>query len=480
MGDGVANDRAAIQAALAATLTAGTKTVLFPAGIYWLGTVGVPTTLLDLGALGDNLSLETEGVVQLTTQTLANGIQPAFIGVLNNNYLRIGPMRFTDFGYNEFVAARGAIGVHILGWPTINYGSIRLDSLHGYRIAAVVRIEGQTPPNNFQRMRGLSIGQLFAFDCYYGFNARNDGDAVTIEQLEAWQTYHAYYVHGVTGHTVDRLFNSNPRLTTGSVIIARSNGGLDTRGIAIKYTARDTMPASMRHVTLQHDNLLGGEISGINIEVDIDDTSGATYYPVRIVNLTGSPAIESTLPSNNIVRDIRLSGSVNPQALAVEVVGSYATKGHMTFITGNHFFPNQSILDKFQMNRSVRNTPGLTWQGATTNPSLGNGSLLYDLDVANSGFLQLTIRLFIGSTTTFGSGVWSFSGFGGWVPTVGTVGTCLAIGPQYFVGAAFDVGPGGIACYGNGAATGFGATVPFAWASGHLLVITVLMPLTGP
>nr|BFE85838.1 hypothetical protein GCM10020093_084390 [Planobispora longispora] len=52
----------------------------------------------------------------------------------------------------------------------------------------------------------------------------------------------------------------------------------------------------------------------------------------------------------------------------------------------------------------------ITWTGATTNPTIGNGSLDGAYQRAGDGkTVAVRLRLVIGSTTTLGSGLWGFS-----------------------------------------------------------------------
>jgi len=54
------------------------------------------------------------------------------------------------------------------------------------------------------------------------------------------------------------------------------------------------------------------------------------------------------------------------------------------------------------------NTYSVSWTGATTNPSLGNGTLIGRYSLVGK-LVKLDINLQMGSTTSYGSGAWSFS-----------------------------------------------------------------------
>jgi hypothetical protein len=83
-----------------------------------------------------------------------------------------------------------------------------------------------------------------------------------------------------------------------------------------------------------------------------------------------------------------------------------------------------------------------------------------------------------GSTTTFGTGVWSFA-----LPitnrsTLGVYGSARALdsGVAYYVGTA-EIGSTLIVVSFGGSATQAQSTVPFTWATGDSLYLTVTYPI---
>lgn len=114
-------------------------------------------------------------------------------------------------------------------------------------------------------------------------------------------------------------------------------------------------------------------------------------------------------------------------------------------------------------------TPAWT---ATSNPSLGNGTLIGAFSKAGSR-VDFRIELTIGSTTNLGTGAWRFS-----LPATSQRTTPLPIGwayvnaPSTHTGAAILRSSTVISV--NLAATGSQATptVPVAWATGDALYIT--------
>lgn len=115
-----------------------------------------------------------------------------------------------------------------------------------------------------------------------------------------------------------------------------------------------------------------------------------------------------------------------------------------------------------------------TW-GASSAPSLGNGTLLGRFRRDGTTF-HVDIQLTWGSTTTGGTGIWTFSLPSGvavnssvYAKIAGFIydGTNVqpAVGYAAASGTVFQV------VSGAGTGTGITATTPFAWANGHILSI---------
>ncbi|MEV7908381.1 hypothetical protein, partial [Streptomyces anulatus] len=117
-----------------------------------------------------------------------------------------------------------------------------------------------------------------------------------------------------------------------------------------------------------------------------------------------------------------------------------------------------------------------TWTGSTTNPVIGNGTLA-------GAFLQVgktihfRIAMVAGSTTTFGSGTWSFN-----LPVAAAaVQSAAAFADDFsasarYPGAAWltsGVTAAGVfrVLFGAGGNTGASSTVPFTWAQSDRLHI---------
>jgi len=130
-----------------------------------------------------------------------------------------------------------------------------------------------------------------------------------------------------------------------------------------------------------------------------------------------------------------------------------------------------------------------SWTAATTNPSLGNGTLIGRWRRVGDT-AEFSIDLIIGSTTTTGSGAWRFS-----IPTglntdttkitVGNPGAIIGTALAFQGGTADDVGmpvtndvvPNSIQIKRRGASDYFASNAPFTWANGNALRIFARVPI---
>ena len=119
------------------------------------------------------------------------------------------------------------------------------------------------------------------------------------------------------------------------------------------------------------------------------------------------------------------------------------------------------------------NTYTPTWAGSGSNPAIGDGTLVGRYARAGNE-VTVTITMTAGSTTTFGSGDWTFS-----LPypaAAQAAGSCyiLDAGTGYFDGTALvGTNSSSVAIYRNGTATLVGAAVPMAWAQNDAITVTL-------
>jgi hypothetical protein len=468
-GNGVTNDRAAIQAAF----DSGAKKVYFPTGTYYLGSTATRINFIDLSALGDNISIVTQGFVEFVVETTA-AVSPTIFYLKNNSNFNCGPIRFTDKGFDPLALSplQGATAFTLDNTSGGNWGNVVIDAIYGKDLVSCVIVTGAVESAN--RIRGIHIKQLFSDNCIYGFNAQNQGDGVKIDNLIAFRNYRPYFVYGVASHQV-KIYNRNNRITSGAINISRSPAGLDTTNIWVDYTARD-MAIDITHVLVNHIDLLGGKISDIHLNLDINSTTA--YTPLRFVNYTGSGGSETQAASSNIVRDVFVSGSCDTNAASISVFATYLNKfQRITFNQGFALLCAQSVYDAFQFDQLARNTTPV-WTASVANPSIGNGTLNSAVDIVG-GMCFYSINLTIGSTTTLGTGEWRFSL--PFTPTTNAIGSVYVFdtGVGYITAVCkVDAAGSVLTCFANSSATGFSPTSPISWVAGDEMRLSIAYPIS--
>ncbi len=478
-GTGATNDRIAIQNAFAAS-----KTVFFPEGDYYVGHYTTGEIIIDLSLYGNGIRIKTEGIVTISCSTTGAGVRPDIFRLDNNNDFYCEPICFLGVD-TDLVDITGPNAFGLTNMGNISWGNITFENIKCVDMISGITTYSQGG-NIANRIHGINIGQLNIENCYYGLNCQNDGDNI-FGTIIASYCVKPYFVWGVWDHVIN-MFNKQPIVSTGQCSIATLPDSNNTRGITVNYTCHNS-DATFNlgtHVSIEHTDLIGHEISGIKVHVNIHDSIGP-YYPVVFRNYTGSGGAETILASNNIVRDIQLSGSCDANALPVQVIASYATKGQMHFIPGLNFFPSPGILGGFKLCQMLRDQVDIIWGATTTDPILGDGILTYDMDIID-GMAFVAIHLTIGATTNAGDGDWTFSGFLSSTYVYGAYSIIASQGSWYGVdtigelhrcGVCFILPNGStIKCISDGSATLVGSFIPHAWAAGDTLNITIAFPLS--
>ncbi|MCX5114588.1 hypothetical protein OOK13_40220 [Streptomyces sp. NBC_00378] len=137
---------------------------------------------------------------------------------------------------------------------------------------------------------------------------------------------------------------------------------------------------------------------------------------------------------------------------------------------------NQEIRDQFNSMFDTWTGWTPTWTAATTNPALGNGSMTGRY-MKWGRTCMVNLELTMGSTTTYGAGVWSFSLPFTAASAVGSrVGMAQALGGSNRAAGQLIVAPAAttLTCFFPASTSvsflsNNGATNPFTWAATHQL-----------
>lgn len=129
------------------------------------------------------------------------------------------------------------------------------------------------------------------------------------------------------------------------------------------------------------------------------------------------------------------------------------------------YSPNLNI------NESSQYTP--VWTSNGTQPTLGNGSITGEF-VRSGNMVTATIKLQAGSTTTFGSGNYSFSvPYACSLPSVGSAYILDSGTAQFHAVVLLNAGDTTAEAYISGGTAIVGAAVPMTWANGDSITLTI-------
>lgn len=465
VGDDTANDRQAWIDAFACN-----KTVYADEGRYWMGEWATSSRILDLTLAGTDLRVITTGNVWLTCTTTVDNTTPYFFYCRGNNRSKFDHINFHDKNYDRGTGILRGAGAYAFDSFGASWSDFEIVSMHCDSIIQGVVVSGASAPYRFS---GLRIGLLSGYECFYGYQSQNQGDDVVIDLLYSVKGTRAMFVYGATGIRAN-VFTRENYGTTGVINISRNVGGLNTADIRINYTSRDNS-FDIYHVNINHIDLLGGEISGVKVHLDIE--SSVACDGVRFVNYTGSGGSETSAASSNEVYDIELSGSCDSFVRPITVVASYASKRRLKFTSGLNFVPSANLLTAFYLNYAVRSASP-TWSASGTAPAKGDGLLVQDVDIVD-GMCTVTTSLTFGSTTTPGTGEWSFSlPFAAKTDAYGA-GFIADTGTAYYVAVARVVAAAStVQVYADNQANSCRLNTPIVWANGDRLSFTLTYPIS--
>ena len=129
---------------------------------------------------------------------------------------------------------------------------------------------------------------------------------------------------------------------------------------------------------------------------------------------------------------------------------------------------NQEIRDQFNSAFAAWSSYTPTWTASTTNPVIGNGTLT-GLYMKVGRVCHVHVEMTAGSTTTYGSGSWSFS-----LPAASTTSPGIRIGTAQASGSIRAAGHTTV----NSSSSAFGLWFPATTAVSNLSACTPTVPFT--
>lgn len=303
VGDGSTNDLAAFQLLIAAY-----KHFRIPAGTYNLGTLSSSSSVLAISGAGGKITIETEGFVKFTFAR-SGVVTPKIFDLTDCDGLHIGDLHFTDTGYSAGSPNSGATGVTLTADASHTVKNVDIGALYMNGGLAPLIVIGTA---STLRITGVHVGLISAINTTYGYNAQNNGDGVTIDQLYTNACNgRSFFVYGCKSVRANIYSVDNASAGTGDVLISAYSNGLDTVDVKINYTCKGTslafVPLGMQ---FNSDELTARKIVDCNINADIDmgaiALTDVVYFSAY--NLAGT--VQNTSTTINTFERITLNGRI--------------------------------------------------------------------------------------------------------------------------------------------------------------------------
>lgn len=312
VGDGVANDTAAIQSAIAYSKLTGAGIYSDAGAVHFLGTFpdsGDGTRfVIDF----DGFNFQTMGCTFTANASLniaqaANANQSVF-RILNASDVNIGDFRVEADAVDRTNTV-GVIAVHISN--TISSSRfVKLGHIFGSKLVSNITASS-TDPANF-RCRGITLQRSHAENGYYNVNMANNGDDF-IGGITSVDMVRSYFVYGVEGHEVSVYSKDHNKFT--DVLVKRY--GFNTKSIRINYHAINDL-SSDASVSVEHQNDTDdGVIEDVTINLNVTKSNSANPT-LNFVSFTNAGSVRTT--TNSVTNGIVVTGNTN--STTPTVIGS--------------------------------------------------------------------------------------------------------------------------------------------------------------
>jgi hypothetical protein len=311
-----------------------------------------------------------------------------------------------------------------------------------------------------------------------GDGATFTGKGVVLSTAASKQRIHSCKINDTAGACIafdDK--DAGSQFSGFDLELSRTNSGTGTGNYAVTISATQQLAATPRkfiHVETQGN--CSFDFGGCNNVYIVNSTIGDVAYTAdsRAVYIANSRLLNQATLTVDGFNNTIVGGAISP-AITIAAGSGDNVIGPCSFnlsVTDNSGLGTNLITHK-----SENYTP--VWTGASTNPAIGNGTITGHY-TRNGDVIHATISIAMGSSTTFGSGEYSFS-----LPIATTVTARNFVGqvqgrddsgPAYVAGACLlvtAIDADAVQCYQNTGATAFSPTVPITWADGDTLNISI-------
>lgn len=199
------------------------------------------------------------------------------------------------------------------------------------------------------------------------------------------------------------------------------------------------------------------------------------------VRVTGVRIANAAIPATLTVSGIQHSFAGNIISGDVTLTGSNIGWGNDNIVAGTLSDTNTGSTPNTVSIVAKAYTPA--WTAATTNPTIGNGSVVGEYE-RDGNYVVARVTANFGSTTTFGTGTYSFSlPITPYAHARDIIGPAFAFksGTSFFEGVAYIVSGSStvLLLLGAAPANNVGPTVPVTWASGDRIEFEIRYRITS-
>jgi hypothetical protein len=290
-GDGVKNDKDAVQAAIDSG-----KSVYF-ANTYFLGSFGDRTrevTVLTITGKS-NVRYSGPGTLKVTSSSTC---VPRIIDVDDSHHLTID-LHFTDTGYDGSVTYRGAIAVNLVCAVGDVYGFTAI--IRGTKLVAGFNTGNQHATTPAFRAYDLRL-DCDLVNVYYGAQFRNCGDRVT-GHVRTKMAHRSYFVYGAQDHDMVVMSDDHP-LNYPQDVLIKTYDGRDTRNIKVKYSCTNFV-SNTACVYIGNETTNGKTTTDIDVECNDVDSTNTNGFSIFVASTTAGVTDSAT---TKVITNLKLSG----------------------------------------------------------------------------------------------------------------------------------------------------------------------------
>lgn len=304
IGDGVTDDTAAIQSAIAYCKATGSALNCVAGDTYYLGTFPNTTGAVKILIDFDNFVFNTNGCTFTATfnsdPSLQASIKMVLIKIKDASNVIIGDFNATADAIERTTSWSGIVAVWASS-ETLNARNITLGRITGSKLLATFVCSSNTPAT--YRYRAIVANKLVNDGGYYNLLCADNGDDV-VANVYSNNIVRSYFVYGVTGHTANVYSTNHFKFT--DVLIKRYE--YDTKSIHVVYNCPSDASADAA-VSIEHQSAADNGIIQ-NIYLDLNVVKSNTANPtLNFVSYTTGGSVRAT--TSSITDNIHIRGTSN-------------------------------------------------------------------------------------------------------------------------------------------------------------------------